>query len=147
PYVAKVETVLDYRRGIPVALEDDGLGLIVVEVDLVLQRAGVLGPRDLDGLSGQALELLEVALVKLEPTYTLNLTHVSRTPLWSCSQSVTQRLAVASARVRLSCSAVPPAQPRPPRAAHAPIAIGGILAHSRLSSSTGMVRIPAVRRG
>src|SRR5260370_13022916 len=88
------------------------------EVDLVLQRAGVLGPRDVDGLSGQALELLEVALVKLEPTYTLKITHVSRTPLWSCSQSLTQRLAVASARVRLACSAVSPAQPRPPRAAH-----------------------------
>src|SRR5690349_9201242 len=58
--------VLDERLGVPVPLEDDALGLIVVEVNVVLHRAGVLGPHDLHALSGQALELLELALVKLE---------------------------------------------------------------------------------
>jgi hypothetical protein len=41
-------------------------------------RSGVLGPHDLHGLSGQALELLELAhLVKLEPPDALKLTHCS----------------------------------------------------------------------
>jgi len=69
--------VLDERLGVPIPLEDDALGLIVAEVDLVLQRPGVLGPYDLHGLSGQALELLELALMKLEPTDALKLTHCS----------------------------------------------------------------------
>jgi hypothetical protein len=42
-----------------------------------LQRAGVLGPHDLHALSGQALELLELALVKLESSDSLKLTHGS----------------------------------------------------------------------
>jgi hypothetical protein len=58
-------------------LEDHALGLVVVEVDVVLERSGVLGPHDLPGLSGQALELLELALVNLEPSDTLKLTHCS----------------------------------------------------------------------
>jgi hypothetical protein len=75
---AKVRGVLDERLGVPVPLEDDALGLIVAEVDLVLQRPCVFGPNDLHGLSGQALELLELAnLVKLEPTDALQLTHCS----------------------------------------------------------------------
>ena len=41
PQVAQVDGVLDERLGVPVALEDDALGLIVVDVDVVLQRAGV----------------------------------------------------------------------------------------------------------
>jgi hypothetical protein len=69
--------MLDGRLGIPAPLQDDALGLIVVEVDVVLQRAGVLIPHDLHGLSGQALELLELALVKLEPSDTQKLTHGS----------------------------------------------------------------------
>src|SRR4051812_26415187 len=52
--VAEVRGVLHERLGVPVPLEDDGLGLIVVEVDLVLQRAGVLRPHDLHASSGQA---------------------------------------------------------------------------------------------
>src|SRR6266704_1889950 len=67
----------DERLGVPVPLVDDALGLIVVEVNVVLQRAGVLGPHDLHALSGQALELLELALVKLESTNTLKLAHGS----------------------------------------------------------------------
>jgi hypothetical protein len=47
PIAAKVRGVLDERLGVPVPLEDDALGLIVVDVDLVLQRSGVLGPHDL----------------------------------------------------------------------------------------------------
>ena len=66
------------------------LGLIVAEVHLVLQRPGVLGPDDLHGLSGQALELLERArLVKLEPADALKLTHCSG--LQSCLLSVVKR--------------------------------------------------------
>ena len=72
-----MRSVLDERLGVLVPLEDDALGLIVVEVNLVLQRSGVLGPHDLHGLSGQALELLELALVKLESSDTLKLTHCS----------------------------------------------------------------------
>jgi hypothetical protein len=52
-------------------------GLIVVEVNVVLQRAGVLRPHDLHGLSGQVLELLELALVKRESSDTLKLAHDS----------------------------------------------------------------------
>src|SRR5690349_5384966 len=69
--------VLDERLGVPVPLEDDALGLVVVEVNLVLQRAGVRGAHDLHALSGQALELLELALVKLESSDALKLTHGS----------------------------------------------------------------------
>jgi hypothetical protein len=78
--------VLDERGGVPVPLEDDALGLIVVEVDVVLQRSGVLGPHDLYRLSGQALELVDIAFVKLEPSDTHELTH--------CSDSNPLRLAV-----------------------------------------------------
>ena len=67
--------MLDERLGVPVPLVDDALGLIVVEVNVVLQRAGVLGPHDLHALSGQALELLELVLVKLESSDALKLTH------------------------------------------------------------------------
>jgi hypothetical protein len=72
-----VRGVLDECLGVPVPLEDDALGLIVVEVDVVLQGSGLLGPHDLHALSGQALELLELALVKLEPSDTQKLTHCS----------------------------------------------------------------------
>jgi hypothetical protein len=40
--------------------------LVVVEVGVVLQRSSVLGPHDLHRLSGQALELVELAFVDLE---------------------------------------------------------------------------------
>jgi hypothetical protein len=53
------------------------LGLVVVEIGVVLQRSGVLGPHDLHGLSAQALELVELALVNLESSDTLKLTHCS----------------------------------------------------------------------
>src|SRR5450755_3854949 len=71
--VANVRAVLDDRLGVPVSLEDDALGLIVVEVDLVLQRSGVLGPRDVYGLRGQALKFLDLPLVKRESADTLYL--------------------------------------------------------------------------
>ena len=71
--------MLDQRLGVPVPLEYDALRLVVVDEDLVLQRSGVLGPNDVHALSRQALELLELALVKLEPSYTLKLTHTSHT--------------------------------------------------------------------
>ena len=67
--------MLDERLGVPVPLVDDALGLIIVEVNVVLQRAGVFGPHDLHALSGQALELLELAAVKLESSDSLKLTH------------------------------------------------------------------------
>ena len=63
------------RLGVPVPLDDDALGLVVVEVGVVLQRSGVLGPHDLHGLSGQPLELLEFALVNPESSDTHQLTH------------------------------------------------------------------------
>jgi hypothetical protein len=68
--VAKVRSMLDGRLGVPVPLQDDALRLIVIQVDVVLQRDGVLSPHDLYGLSGQALDLLELALVKPEPSDT-----------------------------------------------------------------------------
>jgi hypothetical protein len=37
--VAKVRSMLDGRLGVPVPLQDDALGLIFIEVDVVLQRA------------------------------------------------------------------------------------------------------------
>ena len=61
-----------------VSFVDDALGLIFVEVDLILQRPGVLGPRDVHGLRGQALELLGLPLVKPEPGDTLYLTQLFR---------------------------------------------------------------------
>src|SRR5258705_1739134 len=72
-----MRSVLDERVGVPVTLVDGAFGLIVVEVNVVLQRAGVLGPHDLHALSGHALELLELALVKLESSNALKLTHRS----------------------------------------------------------------------
>ncbi len=68
--LANVLEVLDERLGVPVPLDDHALGLVVVEVDVVLQRSAVLGPHDLHGLSGQAFELLDLALVELEPSDT-----------------------------------------------------------------------------
>ncbi|MCX6373592.1 MAG: Rrf2 family transcriptional regulator [Actinobacteria bacterium] len=47
--------MLDERLGVRVTLEDEALGLIVVEVDFVVQRACVLGLHYLHSLSGQAL--------------------------------------------------------------------------------------------
>jgi hypothetical protein len=69
--------VLDGRLGVPVHLEDDALGLVVVEVGVVSQGAGVLGLDDLHCLSGQPLELLELALVDLESSDTHKLAHGS----------------------------------------------------------------------
>src|SRR5579859_5092192 len=76
--VANVRAMLDDRLGVPVSLVDDALGLIFVEVDLILQRPGVLGPHDVHGLRGQALELLDLPLVELEPIDTFNLTQLLR---------------------------------------------------------------------
>ncbi|MBI3579756.1 MAG: hypothetical protein HY089_10140 [Ignavibacteriales bacterium] len=44
--------------------------LIVVEVNVVLHRAGVVGSHDLHSLSGQTLVLFELAHVNLEPSNT-----------------------------------------------------------------------------
>jgi hypothetical protein len=76
-----MRAVLDDRLGVPVSLVDDALGLIVVEVDLVLQRSGVFRSHDVDGLRGQALEFLDLSLVKLEPRNTLYLTQLLRPPI------------------------------------------------------------------
>ncbi len=76
-YVTKVFGVADGGLGVLIPLDDDALGLVVVEVGVVLQRSGVLGPHDLHGLSGQPLELLELALVDLESSDTHKLTHDS----------------------------------------------------------------------
>lgn len=59
--------MLDERVGVAEALDDDALRLVVVEVGVVLQRAGVLGADDLHALRGQALELFDVAVVEPEP--------------------------------------------------------------------------------
>src|SRR5450755_2280725 len=77
PQVAQVRSMFDELLWVPVPLEDDALGQLVVEVNGVLQRAGVLGPHDLHALSGQAIELPELAIVKHEPTDTLKLAHCS----------------------------------------------------------------------
>src|SRR5712692_4464456 len=76
--VANVRAVLDDRLGVPVSLVYDALGLIFVEVDLILHRPGVPGPHDVHGLRGQALELLDLPLVKLEPIDTFYLTQLLR---------------------------------------------------------------------
>src|SRR5579859_3876657 len=76
--VANVRAVLDDSRGIPVSLVNDALGLIFVEVHLILQRPGVLGPHDFHRLRRYALELLDPPLVKLEAIDTFYLTHVLR---------------------------------------------------------------------
>ena len=73
--IAEVRGVLDGRLGVPVPLDDDALGLVVVEVGVVLQRSGVLGPHNLHRLSGQALELVELAFVELESSDTQELRH------------------------------------------------------------------------
>jgi hypothetical protein len=56
-------------------LEDHALGLVVVEVDAVLKRSGVLGPHDLHRLGGQPFELVELAFVDPESSDTPKLTH------------------------------------------------------------------------
>ena len=59
--------MLDERLGVPEPLEDDAFRLVVVEVGLVLQRSGVLGPHDRHAQRGQPLELIDLALVEREP--------------------------------------------------------------------------------
>ena len=72
--------MFDERLGIPVALVDDALGFVVVEVDAVLKGSRVLIAHDLHALSGQALELLHLSLVKPEPSDTVKLTHCADLP-------------------------------------------------------------------
>src|SRR6266508_4105811 len=74
-YVGEVRCVLHGRLGIPVPLDDDALGLVLVEVGVVLQRSGVLGPHGLHRPSGQALVLVELAFVELESSDTQELSH------------------------------------------------------------------------
>ena len=62
--------MLEGRLGVPVPLDDDALGLVLVEVGVELQRSGVLGPHDLHRPSGQALVLVELAFVELESSDT-----------------------------------------------------------------------------
>ena len=99
--------MLDERLRVPVPLEDDALGLIVVEVDLVSQRAGVLRPHDLHGLSGQALELLALALVKLESSDTLKLTHRSGLQTLALLAGIDALGWRAMRRIAHSCSILP----------------------------------------
>ena len=51
-------------------LDDDALGLIVVDVGVVFQRSGLRGPHDLHRMRGQALEFIELAFVELESSDT-----------------------------------------------------------------------------
>src|SRR5687767_15713179 len=67
--------MLDRRLGVPVPLDEHALGLIAIEVEVVLERSGVLRPHDLHCLIGQAQVLLALALVKLESCDTKKLTH------------------------------------------------------------------------
>src|SRR5207237_9268813 len=60
---------------VPEPLDDDGVRLVIVEVGVVLQRAGVLRAHDLHRLSRESLDLLDLALVKLEPHDPEELTH------------------------------------------------------------------------
>ena len=73
--VCEVRGVLEGRLRIPVPLDDDALGLVVVEVRVVLQRSSVLGPHELHRLSGQALVLVELAFGNPESSDTQGLTH------------------------------------------------------------------------
>jgi hypothetical protein len=66
--VAEIRGVLDRRLGVPVPLDDHALGLIVVEVEVVSQRARLLRRHDLRGLIGQAQVLVALALVKFNGT-------------------------------------------------------------------------------
>jgi dihydrofolate reductase len=75
--LTEVGGVLDGGLRISVPLDDDALGSVLVEVGVVLQRAGVLGPHDLHRLGGQAQVLVELAFVELESSDTHELTHVS----------------------------------------------------------------------
>ena len=62
-----VLAVQDQRVGVAEPLEDDGLGLVVVEVGVVLQRADILGTHNLQALGGETLELIDHAGVEREP--------------------------------------------------------------------------------
>ena len=53
--LANVLEVLEERLGVPVPLDDRALGLVVIQVDVVLQRSAVLRPHSLHGLSGKRL--------------------------------------------------------------------------------------------
>ena len=61
--------------GVPVPLDDHALGLIVVQVQVVLEGARVLRRHDRVGLLRQAQVLLALALVELEARDTKELTH------------------------------------------------------------------------
>src|SRR5262249_54397127 len=97
------------------------------EVDLVLQAPGVLGPSDLHGLSRQALELLELAVMKLEPTDALNITHCSG--LQSFARSRCRRRSTARCRCGPPRLRRPRAAPRrDPAAARGPRRRGSCIA-------------------
>src|SRR5262245_29230200 len=54
-----VLAVQDQRVGVTEPFEDDRLGLVVVEVRVVLQRADIFGTHDLETFGGKTLELLD----------------------------------------------------------------------------------------
>jgi len=69
------EKVLNRRVGVAVALEHDRFGLILVEEDFVLERAGVLGSHDLHRFFREALPLLDLAGMELDPRDAFDLVH------------------------------------------------------------------------
>ena len=63
---AEVGEVLEEGVGVAVALDDDGLGLVGVEVVVVLEGAGVSGADGGGAGGGEALEVVELAGVDAE---------------------------------------------------------------------------------
>lgn len=82
------------RLRVAVSLDDDALGLIFINIDVVLQRSDIFGPYDLPGFNRQALELLEFALMKFEPSDAQEFTRCLRLPqtssLWTGNWCVSQ---------------------------------------------------------
>src|SRR5438105_2479150 len=73
--VADVGEMLQRGVGVSVPLEDDRLALVGVEEHFVLQGAWVSGSHDLHGLLSQALPLVQLAGVELDPCDALDLVH------------------------------------------------------------------------
>ena len=62
---------------VAVPLEDETLGVVAVEVQLVLQSPGVLSAHQVRAFRGETLKLVKLAIMDFESSHTLKFAHCS----------------------------------------------------------------------
>ena len=67
--------MLQHGLHVTISLEDEALGLIFVEVQLILERSGVFRSNHLHTLRRNTLELLKLAIMDLQSGYAPDLIH------------------------------------------------------------------------